>query len=442
MLIILFIILTSHSVMAYKKSETSILIGENINRCQKAGIKYLSPYVNIKQDYFAFRKAYPDCKPFTHKMRGDTKDDHKELLAFAQELSKNTACPIYAQISKKYLKDMRSKESEQLKQSRLLEMLATKEAKQTHIQAETSYLSWGYTICASAQLSDTMYLNAKYKQALITKKYKRDPVEITQNGQEVTDCSNVYAQGSEDLKEFIIDISGATQDSVLTYNTFSVPDRMKVTTDSGIVLLDSGCIGTMKEEKLTIALNPQVHKKLIFEVDAKCDPETYNSGWSMHFTCGQPREESLFDIQDPVFAACKKNAQKVINKLSYNIDLELEAQKALWSRALCQEKNYNFVVDRLSLKSRNRFPKKGNTSGFSVSNYAGSQMVNFKKKSKNVTFRTPSSNNVNTPAFINNKQDFIKNKKRDCPPKPTEADSIFTQISYGYCHHGYQRLLD
>lgn len=95
-------------------------------------------------------------------------------------------------------------------------------------------------------------------------------------------CNTSYRSGSNDPEQYNIDLQTTSGTAVLTFDTYTVKDRIHVYYD-GAKVFDSGCVGTSGRKELALNGRSSVFKVVI---DPKCDPAvTDNTQWTFSLGC-------------------------------------------------------------------------------------------------------------------------------------------------------------
>lgn len=113
---------------------------------------------------------------------------------------------------------------------------------------------------------------------------------------------NPGVQGSVDGYEFLWDLSDRFLSSssssypyYVTFNTHASPDRLVVrrADENGVVLYDSGCIGTNRDKYDTFNVNTPEDELLWVRVYSNCTGFSEESGWSFNIDCTPPSSSSI-----------------------------------------------------------------------------------------------------------------------------------------------------
>lgn len=320
----------------------------NFLRCgNTGGLMFESPYYSVVQLYTVFEKKYKECGDFKTSVKGNLNTKRKFIKDEAIKMSNDEECPEFNFISNLYLNKHQSTMSRQQQEKVKLLKGLKEDIASSQIQVDNSYLAWGNILCSSGQHSYELLDRLDYIRDIEDLKFEVPPVVIEKNGQVVEDCHNVSASGGvEGLKEFFIDITAASSESaVISYNTFTVPDNVKVFDDKGNTLIESGCIGTSTNEARIIPLDKSKFTKIKIEVDALCKEKKGGTAWQLHFSCG-PREskEDLPPKEIVRRRSCRKKADIAVKNLKENVEFTLEVQRGQWARAVCQKQHYGKVV--------------------------------------------------------------------------------------------------
>lgn len=330
----------------YQRSNFNPFMYKNKSRCEAGGILFKSPYYNVVQLYKNFELENPHCKKLKSKYSGDIKAHRKRVNYHAEYLSKIDNCPEVKSVSEKYLNNHeRTMKSLEIDKAQLIASVK-KEARSSQIQVESSYLAWGYIMCSSSHISTELVDRLDYLKELEEIRYETPPVNVTQNGETIKECHNVYASGTDDLEEFFVDITGATSSQgLVSYNTFAVPDNVIVESDKGEVLLESTCMGTNHNITKGISLDKDKFSKIKFKVDALCESKKGTTAWVIHFSCGEREDTSLPPEELARRRYCKDQTAGVISTIKDNVELNLATQQHQWMRAICQKKHYGKIVN-------------------------------------------------------------------------------------------------
>lgn len=345
----LFAIEEQRPKVIYKKESFNVYKPKNYVRCEESGgIVFHSPYYSVSQLYTIFEEKYKECGSYKTKHSGNLEEKRKLIKDKAKEMSEDEECPEFKDISKQYItKHERTMSKLALESKSLKEKILLEAQNDKDIQVNASYLAWGYNLCNSGHHTKELPDRLEYIRDIEEIKYGEAPIIISKDGETVKDCFNVSASGGvEGLKEFYIDITGASDESaVISYNTYSVPDNVKVLDDKDNLLLDSGCVGTHTNKARIIPINKKKFSKIKIQVDALCGKSKGSTGWQLHFSCGpRPEPPELPPEETKRRRHCREKAQVAIKRLQENVEFTLDVQRGQWMRAVCQKKNYTKVV--------------------------------------------------------------------------------------------------
>jgi hypothetical protein len=346
LLICNFYLVSSAFAVGYKASNFNPL--EHINKCQTGGTIFKSNYYNIAHLYKQFHKENPICSDKVLKARGNVKEQIAKLNQKSTILSQDKNCPELAIISENYLKNY-SQNMKNINSDRISLIQSAKDAaKNTNIQIENSHLAWNFLMCASSHTSSDLLTRSEYIKELQKIVYSTPPTPVLKDGQVIEDCHNVTASGNDDLENFYVDMKNATKSNFdISYNTFSVPDHIKVYDSKDKMLMDSGCVGTSTNLDRAISIPTYKNKKIKFEVDGKCSDKNSSTYWQMHISCGSP----LFGFTEEEKIRrdkCNEKAITMIDKLKVNVKQMIKVQENEWMHAICQKQHYAKVVPELT----------------------------------------------------------------------------------------------
>jgi len=321
---------------------------EHINKCQTGGTIFKSNYYNIAHLYKQFHKANPVCTDKISKPYGNVKKQIERLNLLSNSYSKDKDCPELAEISNKYL-ERYSKNSKNIQTDKeALIHSAENAAKKTNIQVESSHLAWNFLMCASAHTSSDLLTRSVYIKDLQEIIFSTPPVQVLSDGQVIGDCHNVLAHGNDDLENFYVDMENASKSEFdISFNTFSVPDHIKIFDSEDNLLLDSTCIGTSTNVDRTLSVPTTKNKKIKVTVDGKCKNKKSSTYWEMHISCGTTNNE-VTEKEIIRRDKCNDKAITMIDKLKINVKQMIKVQENEWMHAICQKQHYAKVVPELT----------------------------------------------------------------------------------------------
>lgn len=312
--------------------------------------------------------------------------------------------------------------------------------------------------------------------------------QVKKDGEEIQDCSNVEAQGSNDLKEFIISMQKSKDETFnFTYDFYGIPDQIILKNSAGVVLHDSGCIPTMEEVVLNLPIKQlATDKKLIVNIVNNCQHTEKKgmSAWRLgvkcqskpEAPCQKPVEELIKLIkQEVVFTKqltdldvlerqCLKHYDEdILSNLekdgyiefdiglmtNINCDQVPEKEKADCLRDKEIQNSYRIkrhksgVYETKSSFSLDINNKNSDTEKIFINNFAQNheilQQVVTKFKSEQesiIPLIIPPPLQSRQPSAI----DFDRAVISQCPVKPKVMDSVLKHVSWSYCNVGFRRL--
>ena len=340
-----FYLVSSALAADYKVSTFNPL--EHINKCQTGGTIFKSNYYNIAHLYKQFHKANPVCTDKISKPYGNVKKQIAKLNLLSNSYSEDKDCPELAKISSNYL-ERYSKNSKKIQtDKKALIHSAENAAKKTNIQVESSHLAWNFLMCASAHTSSDLLTRSAYIKDLQEIIFSTPPVQVLSDGQVIGDCHNVLARGNDDLENFYVDMENASKSQFdISFNTFSVPDHIKIFDSEDNLLLDSTCIGTSTNVDRTLSVPTTEDKKIKVTVDGKCKNKKSSTYWEMHISCGTINNE-VTEKEIIRRDKCNDKAITMIDKLKINAKQMIKVQENEWMHAICQKQHYAKVVPEL-----------------------------------------------------------------------------------------------
>jgi hypothetical protein len=330
----------------YKASNFKPL--SHIRKCQSGGTIFKSSYYNIAHLFKQFHESHPTCSSKIKKPYGNVKEQIQKLNIASSLYAKDGQCPEMAKVSSEYLKRYRDT-SRKINMDKVSLIQAAKEAaKETNIQVENSHLAWNFLMCASSHTSSDLQTRTQYIKELQELVFTTAPAKVSTNGEVVSDCHNVLANGSDDLGSFYVDMKNASNSQFdISYNTFSVPDQIQIFDSKNNLLLDSTCTGTSVNIDRTISVPTYEDKKIKIAVDGKCSDKDSSTYWEMHISCGSINNE-ITQEERKRRDSCNEKTISMISKLKTNINQMIKVQENEWMHAICQKQHYAQVMPKLT----------------------------------------------------------------------------------------------
>lgn len=314
-----------------------------------------------------------------------------------------------------------------------------KEDNMPYTHADTQTWALISTLCASSKLSSDIRTNWRLYEALSGNVPTLQMV--SKNGEHVKSCSNIMAAGNENLDEFYVDMSSAdSKDFFVSYDTVSVPDRIRIFNTFGSLIHDSGCLGTGGHVGNEFKMgNRKGETKLKIQVIADCENHN-NTYWELFLTCQKKEDkktkEKKFFNPYKDGGSCDQNLMAVVVNLKSYLDLSPEVLDSYWSHAECYDELYTDIrpeyfeygrfvqeiIQTQSCSSSDPFCLRGNPA----------------KKLKGEEVRKPSSI-ISTEKKKKKKLQYGPSIDH-CPKAPKKSDSIFERVSGAYCRHAFDRL--
>jgi len=441
--------------------------------CYGGGYRYKSDSYTKIYHYKMFKDKYPQCgKVVINKSSGMIhKTLSMKIIAEAKaQLANKETCPDLAEklqkflsdieVVEKHLKDVALLRDENIfKKSKNMDAryekfnyLDNEAAEKEGIHIRSIKLANAAMLCGVSDVSARIHPYWKLLasiNSIIPLAYKSQ--SITKDGELSDGCADVSASGSEDLKEFYVNLAAAdkSQALVIRYSTYSAKDHVIVSA-GGKSLVDSGCVGTKEPVEKRIDLNSIKADKLKIRVKASCDGSG-GSYWRVNISC--------VELVAPSYE-CQKDVDKLKKLLKKFLNNSDDLNDYYWMNSNCYNEEYEKQTgDRLEVLTNIKTLGSHYCYASGCQSIAKNPEMNTTKKIKQI--KTEQLKPIKTKSLVvttpvdygmsaKSKKDFVENKGWYCLKvnrsiaslNKNDQPELFRQISKRYCLSAYPILLD
>ena len=328
--------------------------------CYGGGMDFKHEKASEVYTYEEFRTAYSNCEELDTPQALDHEFDNinQKILNYANENDSKNTCPEINDFLKEYI-ERENKISAHvasinpLRQENIFKKSQTLNSKFEKIEdISESTTAENMTIRSAALANTAVYCAAsdislktnpmwRLKVYLLGGKFASEVEEIVESGQTSKGCANVKASGSKNLENFYVNVENAdtTQPLVITYDTKSVKDQVKVS-KNGSSLHDSGCVGTNGDVIQNLTLN-EGDKKVKIDVGANC--ETGGQGgtyWEVLIQCTEKGIEP-----DPMNEECLRQMNELLDYIDQGVVKSKKIHNHYWMQSVCYVKSHKDFKD-------------------------------------------------------------------------------------------------
>lgn len=295
------------------------------------------------------------------------------------------------------------------------------------LQREFAPLGYLRNTCTGDYNKTTSFLDLDLINALPA---ARTPQKVTRDGELISDCADVTANGDAELKGFQVSLKKATgADFLFSFDPYSVPDQV-ILTENGKVLHDSGCTGAdgRSVEPIRIPLSKLSGDKIVdVSVKWNCSSPDGSGGsaWEFYLRCQQEN-----------IGACPATKEELIELLKKEVQILKEYMDINAHERECFAYYDEDVLPLLVEDGLLSLDVDLGMNGFCPTMDLNCELRRAERKAK----ESPPIFSLNSGLIEPERKPTSEHELFHCPDKPGLESTIFERISWTYCRVGRKKL--